>query len=131
MKAFFEFAGERKFKATVRDHEIWTDVPKEKGGDNAGPTPSELFIASIGCCTALFVARYLRTAQLNSEGLSVEVDWEFSEDKSSIGKIDFSIRVPNAELGARKKAVLAAAEKCTLHKTLHKCPEINVSVKDN
>ena len=129
MKQNVKFEGKRKFKATINGHEVWTDLPKEKGGDNAAPTPSELFIASLGCCTALFVERYLKTAKLNAEGLSIEIDWEFAEDRSRIGKMDFSIHVPNAELGARKKAVLAAAEKCTLHGTLHNCPEIRVSVK--
>ena len=124
-----EFAGKRKFKITTRNHEVVTDLPERGGGDDSAPTPSELFTASIGSCVGLYVARYLETAKLNPEGLSIDLDWEFAKDPSRISNIAMTIRVPNAELGARKKAVIAAANKCTIHQTLHNHPEIKISVE--
>ena len=129
MKTKVEFAGKRKFKITVRNHQIVTDLPEKGGGDDSAPTPSELFVASVGSCAALFVSRYLETAKLNPEGLSIDLDWEFAEDSSRISDIAMSICVPNAELGARKKAVIAAADKCVIHQTLRNYPEVKISVE--
>jgi uncharacterized OsmC-like protein len=129
MKTKVEFTGKRKFKITAKGHEVMTDLPEKGGGDDSAPTPSELFIGSIGSCAALYVARYLETAKLNPEGLFVDMDWEFSEDKSKISHIDMTIHVPNAVLGARKKAVAAAANKCVIHRTLHDCLKIDINVE--
>ncbi|MFH1552200.1 MAG: OsmC family protein [Candidatus Omnitrophota bacterium] len=125
------FIGKREFKITTRGHEIRADLPESAGGDDLAPTPSELFVASVGSCVALFVGRYMETAKLNAEGLSLKVDWEFAEDKSRISDITISIDVPNAVLGARKKAVLAAAHKCTIHNTLKQPPNINIDVEES
>jgi putative redox protein len=124
-----DFIGKRKFKATVRDHEVIIDLPEESGGDDTAPTPSELFIMSLGSCVALFVSRYLETAKLNAEGLSVDLECRFSDDKTRMSDIGISINVPKAVLGARKKAVLAVAEKCAIHNTLHRSPEIKMNVE--
>ncbi|MGB2662252.1 MAG: OsmC family protein [Candidatus Omnitrophota bacterium] len=129
MEVKVEYLGKRKFKVIARGHEVMTDLPEKGGGEDSAPTPSELFIGSIGSCAALYVARYLETAKLDPEGLSVDMDWEFSEDKSKISRVNMNIRVPNAELGARKKAVVAAANKCVIHQTLHDCLEININVE--
>ena len=129
MEVKVEYLGKRKFKVMARGHEVMTDLPEKGGGDDSAPTPSELFVASVGSCAALFISRYLETAKLDPEGLSVDMDWEFSEDKSKISHINMTVRVPNSELGARKKAVAAAANKCVIHQTLHNCPEIKVNVE--
>ena len=130
-KAKIKYSAKRKFKIEIRDHKVITDLPERAGGDDSAPTPSELFIASIGSCAALFAVRYLETAKLNPEGLSVNINWDFSEDSSRIASIPISINVPNAVLGARKKAVVAAAEKCVIHNTLKNYPEVKIDVEGN
>ncbi len=110
MKTHVDFLGTRKFKIKTRDFEIITDLPEQKGGDNTAPTPPELLIASLGSCMGIYAARYCETAGMDPAGMSIEMDWEMSEDKSRIGKIDVLLNIPNAELGPRKKAVIAAVK---------------------
>ena len=129
METKVEFAGKRSFKVKTRDHEIITDLPEKGGGDNKASTPTELFIASIGACIGLYVARYLETAKLDPKGLSVGLDWWFDEGKTRVGQIDISICAPNAVLGHRKRAVIAAAQKCVIHKTLHDNPDLRIRVE--
>jgi putative redox protein len=112
----------------IRGHEFITDIPVEKGGKDAGPTPTELFVASIGACVGLYGARYLRTAKLDPSGLSMKIDWDFSEDNKRVGRIDVAVSVPNAELGERKRALILAMEKCVIHNTLHDPPEIKIDI---
>jgi putative redox protein len=57
----------RQMRARVRDHEILMDVPKERGGDNAGPTPPECLAMALGGCI-LNVCRLLAM----QKGISLE-----------------------------------------------------------
>lgn len=129
MEMNISFEGKRSFKTVVRGHEIRTDLPQEQGGDDKAPTSSELFIASLGTCIGIYVASYMRTVNLNSEALTVNIDWEFAPNHKKIAQIKVSISVPNADLGERKKALLAAAEKCVIHNTLREYPNIDIDIK--
>jgi putative redox protein len=39
-----------RFTISVRGHDITIDQPLGDGGDDEGPTPSELFVASLAGC---------------------------------------------------------------------------------
>ncbi len=48
----------RRIIATTRGHEILMDIPKERGGDDAGPTPPECLAIALGGCI-LNICRFL------------------------------------------------------------------------
>lgn len=48
----------RQIIATTRGHEILMDVRKERGGDDAGPTPPEFLAMALGGCI-LNICRFL------------------------------------------------------------------------
>ena len=123
------YNGGKSFSIRVGEHEILTDLPEEFGGADKGPTPTELFIGSLGACAALFAVRYLQTAQLDPEGLSAELVWDINKEKKCVEKVDILINTPKAELGARKKALQIAAGKCVIHNTLNEHPVVNIDVK--
>jgi putative redox protein len=56
----------KQFLATARGHQIVADQPPEEGGSDAGMTPLELFLASLGSCAAYYEAEYLRTRNLRA-----------------------------------------------------------------
>lgn len=119
-----EFKGKKSFISRVRGHVIVSDLPADKGGEDSAPTAPELFVASIASCMGIYVASYLKTAGLDPEGLSLDVEWDMDQEKKKIGYVKVNISVPGEDPGARKKAILAAAEKCLLHSTLKNAPEI-------
>jgi len=129
MKLNVEFVGKMKFKVKTRDHEFITDLPEKLGGDNEAPTPSHFFISSLASCVGVFIVKYLNTAKLNPEGLSIEIDAEKTGDHSWFNIININIRIPNAELGKRKKALLRVAEKCVIHQTLVNSPGIKINIE--
>ena len=47
--------GGRRVDAQVRGHIVHTDQPVTNGGEDAAPSPFELFLASIGTCAGIFV----------------------------------------------------------------------------
>ena len=129
MEADVTFEGKKRFTIKMCEQEVHTDLPEEKGGDNMVPTPSELFIASLGACIGVYAASYLKTAKLDPEGLSINMNWEYDDAKKRIAKISADIKTPNAVLGARKKALVDAANKCSIHNTLREHPDICINVK--
>lgn len=129
MNAIVTYEGKKCFKTRIRDHEIKTDLPEEKGGEDAFATPGELFIASLGSCISLFVERYLETAKLDPKGLSINLEVGFDAEKKCYDQIRVRINVPGAKLGGRKRAVIAAAEHCIIHNTIRNNPEITYEIE--
>jgi putative redox protein len=128
MKVKVEFEGKKKFKMKIREHEMFSDLSAEKGGEDTSPTPPEIFIASLGSCMGYYALGYLTMAKMDASGLNIDLDWEFSDDGKRIAKIKAEISVPNAVLGERKRGLLAATEKCIIHKTLHDIPEMVTNI---
>ncbi len=123
-----DYSGGIGFRASARGHVLNIDLPVEKGGQDKGMTPPELFISSLGSCIGVYVVRYCQTAGLNSEGLGVDISWELSEDKTMISKIDVELSLPNADVGKRANAVLSAAHRCLLHNTIQGQPDISLKL---
>jgi hypothetical protein len=45
-----------RFDIRIRDHMVTVDQPADVGGDDAGPTPTELFVAGLASCVAFHAA---------------------------------------------------------------------------
>src|SRR5271155_5550420 len=48
---------------TVGSHRLFSDEPKDLGGENAGPSPYELLAAALGACTSMTIGMYARRKQ--------------------------------------------------------------------
>ena len=53
--------------------EIVVDEPREHGGTDTGPQPTDLLLASVGSCIALSMAFAARKRGVELDGLDVEV----------------------------------------------------------
>jgi len=51
-----------KFAIQARSHTVLCDQPIENEGDDAGMTPPELMLASLGSCAAFYAVQYLKAA---------------------------------------------------------------------
>ncbi len=128
MKTYVEYTGKKSFKVKIREHDLVVDLPTEKGGDDAAPTPPEYLIASLGSCVGYFALGYLKAAGFDPEGLTINLDWEFDERGTRIENIDITLNAPNADLGDRKRGLIASVNKCIIHNTLHQCPKMEVTI---
>jgi uncharacterized OsmC-like protein len=48
------YLGGDRFVLEVRGHQLYVDQPREAGGSDAGPTPTELFVASLAGCVGFY-----------------------------------------------------------------------------
>lgn len=118
--------GGDRFDINVRGHVIRTDQPASDGGEDTGPTPTELFIASLAGCVAFYARRYLRRHDLPTEGLAVEADFRMGSRPARVDRIEVRLTAPAGMPEERRGALLAVASHCTVHNSLMTAPGISV-----
>ena len=118
-----------KFSIKARTHTILCDQPQENGGADAGMTPPELLLASLGTCAAFYAAEYLRSRTLSDSGLSVSVAAEKLKGPARLG--DFRIRVdcPIDLSDEQRDGLMRSVEHCLIKNTLLNPPQIEVSLE--
>ncbi len=109
MKITFE--GNKKVKVRVKDFDVWTDQPKEQGGDGSAPTPIDLFLASLGSCCGVFVLNFLKQHAL-PENVYLTLDPVWNINEYVIDKINVVIHVPAGFPEKYENALIEVAKRC-------------------
>lgn len=113
---------------SLRGHEITVDQPVEDGGGDAGPTPSELFVASLASCVVYFAEGFLARHRLDPSGLGVEATYEYSEDRPSrVSSIDIRIALPAGFPESKLAAFHKVVDACTVHNSLKQAPHVEIT----
>jgi putative redox protein len=117
-----------KFSIQSRSHTILCDQPADNGGDDAGMTPPELLLASLGSCAAFYAAQYLKTRNLADTGVEVSVTAEKLKSPARLG--DFHIRVvcPVALTEEQAEGLMRSVHHCLIHNTLLSPPDIKIEL---
>jgi putative redox protein len=63
-------------------HSLIADEPLERGGQDAGPTPSDLLLAALASCTAITLRMYAEHKSWTIEAVHVSVAATRAPDKS-------------------------------------------------
>jgi uncharacterized OsmC-like protein len=131
MKAVVESIGKVGSRVRVGEHELVFDQPNSvPGGEDRGPSPLDVMVASVAACAHYFAAAYLHGRGLSTEGLTVEVEAEKERlPVSRIGRLSMKVRVPRG-LGERQIAGIERAIKsCPAYGTLLHLPSVEVAVE--
>ncbi len=117
---------------TIIDEEhIRLDMGGEDGlnveGDSFGPLP--MLAASLALCSASVILSYAETAGLDMEGLSIDLRWEYVSDPHRVGRYDMTLHIPATVPETRHRAIVRAADTCTVHATLLHPPLIETTVQ--
>ncbi len=121
-------AGDR-FELQVRGHRLVCDQPVADGGSDQGPTPTELFVASLTACVAFYAGRFLARHDLDPDGLRVEGDFTMSADRPPrVASIVLRLVTPHPLPDNRRRALLAVADHCTVHNSIRQPPDVRVTL---
>ncbi|AIL43957.1 TPA: OsmC family protein [Elizabethkingia anophelis] len=97
-------------------YRVHVDEPKNVGGQNLGPKPTELLDAALASCTAITLKMYADRKQWNLGDLYVEAKRIVNTKGESTFRISLSTNVELSD--EQKDKLLEIAEKCPVHKML-------------
>ena len=78
-KTVIELKGKMSFEVSLDGHKFMIDSSEEFGGENKGPKPKNLMLASLAGCTGMDIASMLRKMRIPFENLKVEVSGDLTE----------------------------------------------------
>lgn len=117
-----------KFSVHARSHTVLCDQPADNGGEDAGMTPPEFMLASLGSCAAFYAVQYLQARKLSAEGVEVSVTSDKLMQPARLGRFKVSVVCPVALTEEQNTGIMRAVHHCLIHNTLLTPAEISVEL---
>ena len=117
-----------KFAIHSRSHSILCDQPAEIGGEDAGMTPPEFLLASLGSCAAFYALQYLKTRNLAETGVEVTVTAEKLKQPARVGNFRVNVVCPVSLTEEQTEGLMRSVNHCLAHNTLLTPPEIAIEL---
>ena len=128
MEMEIRFPGGKKVEALFDDFTVTTDQPVVDGGSGSAPSPFDLFLASIGTCTGYYVLSFCQKNNIPTEEMKLTARFLRNPTTHLVENIRIDIQVPREFPEKYKKAVIKAAEVCTVKRHLEQPPRIDIKV---
>lgn len=102
----------------VRDHIVSVDGTVEEGGNDAGPSPHDLYDAAVSACKALTVVWYARRKGIAVEDVQVTTERDASEERQGVYRLSATLHLTGALSAEQREELLAISQKCPVHKLM-------------
>lgn len=132
--------GREKYTTEIvaRSHSILVDEPKKHGGKDAGMSPYELLLASLGSCTAITLRMYADKKEWDLREVKVHLE-HFKQhakdsdccdkDEPKIDKFVREIKLKGNLTEEQEQRLLQIANRCPVHRTLENTIEIETKLR--
>jgi len=127
--------GREKYTTEIQTagHSLIADEPAKVGGNDFGPTPYDLLLASLGACTSMTLRMYADRKGWDLDGVTVHLRHqrehaEDLEDKKYIDVIERELELDGALDEEQRARLLEIADRCPVHKTLHNQIEVRTTL---
>lgn len=121
-------AGEQ-FEITTRGHRVVVDQP-HRDGDEAGPSPTELFVAGLAACVGHYAGMFLNKRGLDYDGLRVECDWAMRPEPARVGRVRLNVITPAPVPTELHEEMHAYMDRCTVHNSLRQPPSVDIALAE-
>jgi putative redox protein len=105
---------------TVGPLTLLVDSPASDGGDDAGPSPHDLYDSALAACKALTVMWYANRKHIPVEDLAVSVERDNTRERDGFYSLTSRIRIGGPLTDAQITELRAVAEKCPIHRLMTK-----------
>lgn len=102
----------------IRAHTLTTDISEAEGGDDAGPSPHDLYDAALGACKTLTVLWYARKKGIPVDDIQALVAHDDSGERAGVYRLTVKLKIHGDLSDAQLKELHAVAEKCPVHKLM-------------
>ena len=106
----------RIVEAEVNGAIIKTDQPVEDGGNGTAPSPFDFFLTSIATCAGYYVLDFCRNRDISTDDIGIEMQANRNPDTHRIETVQIDIKLPDDFPAKYEKAVVRAAELCSVKK---------------
>jgi len=117
------FPGARKVTAHYDGFAIPTDQSVDSGGEATAPEPFDYFLAALATCAGYYVLKFCESREIATDGISLHQSWERNEE-GKLARIGIRILVPPEFPAKYHKALVRAANTCSVKRTILDPPEI-------
>lgn len=108
------FNGKMAFTADINGHKVLMDTGADDGGEDSGPSPKRLMLASLAGCTGIDIVSILNKMKVNFSDFSIGVHAALSAEHPQIYnlvKITYKIKLTEEDKSKMIKAVNLSVEK--------------------
>jgi putative redox protein len=110
--------GRMRHSIQVRQHVLTADESDAQGGEDSGPSPHDLFDASLGACKALTVLWYANRKHMPVEDIRVDVERDDADERAGVYRLRTTLTLTGALDEAQRQELLTVAGKCPVHKLM-------------
>lgn len=126
MELTVSFPGKKKVDASYKGFTIKTDQPQPKGGDGSAPSPFDLFLASIGTCSGVYVLDFCANRGISLENVRVVQTMKRDPESGMIVAVTLRIELPKDFPDKYKDSLVRAVDLCTVKKHIMNPPQFTI-----
>lgn len=119
----------QQLQANFGEHQVISDQSLAVGGKAEYPEPFDYFLASMPLCAAFYMRKFCQQRDISTTGLKIVQNNEnISEHDNYKKKITLEVTLPEGFPNKYNKAILAAANTCTVKKVIQAMPEFDIAI---
>jgi len=120
------FPGNKKVDAAFKGFTIKTDQSPANGGEGTAPAPFDLFLASIGTCSGIYVLDFCKNRGISLENVRVVQTMERDEKTHMVTSVTLRIELPKDFPDKYKDSLIRAVDLCTVKKHMMNPPTFTI-----
>ena len=117
------FPGGKRVDAQFKGFTIKTDQSKRDGGDETAPTPTFLFLSSLGTCAGIYALNFCEKREIDTAKLRLVLNFEPDQKTHMVKKVLMKLTLPPNFPEKYVPAIIKAMDLCYVKKPLHEAPE--------
>ncbi len=113
------FPGGKKVDAIFKGFTIKTDQSEKDDGEGSAPTPTFLFLASLGTCAGIYALNFCEKRKIDTEKLKLILEFESDQKTHMIKKVKMRLTLSPNFPEKYISAIVRAMDLCYVKKHLY------------